>query len=82
MVMKIDFEFTTKYGTFRDALYLNDDHTLSEEEINTLKQERLDNWLFSIQNPPEIENEVIKIGEIYYTKTEIDGKIILTPVEN
>ena len=53
MTMKIDFEFTTHYGVFRDALYLDDDHQLTEGEINALKQERLDNWLLIIENPPE-----------------------------
>ena len=51
--MKIDFEFTTPYGVFRDALYLNDDHQLTEAEIDALKQERLDTWLHVIENPPE-----------------------------
>ena len=51
--MKIDFEFTTPYGVFRDALYLDDEHQLTEAEINTLKQERLDNWLQAIENPTE-----------------------------
>jgi hypothetical protein len=53
MTMKIDFEFTTQYGVFRDALYLDDDHQLIEGEINALKQERLDAWLHIIENPPE-----------------------------
>ena len=53
MTMKIDFEFTTPYGVFRDALYLDDDHQFTEVEINALKQERLDNWLAAIENPPE-----------------------------
>lgn len=52
--MKIDFEFTTKHGVFRDALYLDDDHTLSEAEITALKQERLDNWLYAVENPTEL----------------------------
>jgi hypothetical protein len=52
--MKIDFEFTTKHGVFRDALYLDDDHTLNEAEITALKQERLDNWLYAVENPPEL----------------------------
>jgi hypothetical protein len=51
--MKIDFEFTTPYGVFRDALYLDDEHQLTEAEINILKQERLDNWLQAIENPTE-----------------------------
>jgi hypothetical protein len=50
--MKIDFEFDTSYGVFRDALHLLDDHTFTEEEIQAMKQQRLDNWM-SIVNPPE-----------------------------
>jgi hypothetical protein len=38
---------------FRDALYLDDEHQLTEAEINALKQERLDNWLQAIEHPAE-----------------------------
>ena len=44
-MIKVDIEFETEYGIFRDALYLPKDHNLSEAEINALKQERVDNWL-------------------------------------
>jgi hypothetical protein len=56
-MVKIDFEFTTTYGVFRDALYLPDDHTFTEEDIAAMKQGRLDNWLFAIENPPEAVSE-------------------------
>jgi len=52
---KIDFEFSTVYGVFRDALHLPDDHTFTDEQIAAMKQERLDNWLFVVENPPEAE---------------------------
>ena len=55
--MKIDFEFTTSYGVFRDALYLPDDHIFTDEQIAAMKQERLDNWLFVVENPPEAVGE-------------------------
>lgn len=58
--MKIDFEFTTSYGVFRDALHLPDDHTFTNEQITAMKQERVDNWLFAIENPPEPEPEMIE----------------------
>jgi hypothetical protein len=58
--MKIDFEFTTSYGVFRDALHLPDDHTFTDEQITAMKQERVDNWLFAIENPPEPEPEMIE----------------------
>lgn len=51
--MKIDFEFTTKYGKFADALHLSDDHSYTDEQIAAMKQERLDNWLFVVENPPK-----------------------------
>jgi hypothetical protein len=52
-MIKIVFEFETRYGVFRDALYLPEDHGLSQEQITALQQERLDNWLFVIESPPE-----------------------------
>ena len=49
---KIIFEFTTRHGVFRDALHLPAGHGLSEEEINVMKQQRLDNWLAIVEAPP------------------------------
>lgn len=80
--MKIDFEFTTRYGIFRDALYLIDDHGLSEDEIATLKQSRLDSWLYAIENPPEPEHETVEIDGILYEKVDIGEQIVLKPMES
>lgn len=79
--MQIIFEFTTKHGVYRDALYLDDDHTLSEAEINALKQERLDNWLDVVENPPTPEPDIVEIDGVVYEKIELDGQIVLKPVE-
>ncbi len=79
--MKIDFEFTTQYGIFRDALYLNDDHQLTDVEINALKQERLDNWLYAVENPPAPEPEVVEIDGVWYEKIDLDGQTVLKPLE-
>lgn len=58
--MKIDFEFDTPHGVFRDALHLPDDHTFSESEINEMKQQRLNNWLSIVNAPPqEVVEEVV-----------------------
>ena len=57
MTIKIIFEFETPYGVFRDALHLPEDHGLSQEQIAALQQERLDNWLFAVENPPEAVSE-------------------------
>jgi hypothetical protein len=51
-MIQIVFEFTTKYGVYRDALYLPDDHGLAEAEIEALKQQRVDNWLAIVEAPP------------------------------
>lgn len=51
-MIKIDFEYTTKYGVFRDALYLQEDHSFSDADIDAMKQDRLNNWINHIENPP------------------------------
>lgn len=50
--MKIDFEFQTAYGLFRDALHLPDDHGLSDAEIDAMKQQRVDAWISIVSAPP------------------------------
>ena len=54
-MVKIDFEFDTDYGKFRDALHLDDNHNLTEEEIESMKQERVNNWISLITAPAEEE---------------------------
>ena len=51
--MKIDFEFTTPHGLFRDALHLPDDHTFNDDEIQAMKQQRVDNWVAVVTAPAE-----------------------------
>ena len=53
--MKIDFEFQTKYGKYSDAIHLADDHSFSAEEIEAIKQERLNAWITIIENPVFVE---------------------------
>lgn len=52
--MIINFQFDTKYGVFSDALVLEDDHTYTNAELETMKQTRLDNWI-AIVTAPSIE---------------------------
>lgn len=68
--MKIDFEFQTDFGVFRDALHLPDDHNLSEAEIEAMKQERLNNWLAVVSAPPVEESvqDYIEIDGVRYAK--------------
>lgn len=82
-MIKIDFEFTTHYGKFRDALYLPDDHSFTNEQIASMQQERLDNWLFAVENPPEPEPEpeTVELDGVLYEKIELYGQVVLKPVE-
>ena len=50
--MKIDFEFNTAHGVFRDALHLPDNHTLTAAQIEAMKQQRVDNWIAVVTAPP------------------------------
>ena len=60
--MKIDFSFDTQYGNFADAIVLPDDHTLTDAEIEAIKQQRLDNWIAVLTTPSDvIDVEVIDV---------------------
>jgi hypothetical protein len=50
----VRIEFEKMYGelVFRDAITLPDDHTLTDDEIEAMKQERFDNWVAIITAPP------------------------------
>lgn len=50
--MKIEFEFDSKYGLYKDALHLPDDHGLSDADIESMKQQRLNNWIAVLEAPP------------------------------
>jgi hypothetical protein len=54
-MIKIDFQMQTPYGKYADALYLPEDHTHSEAEIEAMKQQRVDNWIAIITAPPAEE---------------------------
>ena len=57
--MKIDFEYETQYGKFGDALYFSDSEPMpSDEEIEVMKLERLNNWLAIVMPQPEPVEEV------------------------
>lgn len=53
-MIKIDFEFDTPNGVFRDALHLPEDQAFTDAEIEAMKQQRLDSWI-AIVNPPPVE---------------------------
>ena len=53
--MEIRFSYETKYGMFSDALILPDDHTFTESEITSMKEQRRDNWVAYIDST-QIDN--------------------------
>jgi hypothetical protein len=52
-VVKIDFTI----NGFTDALYLPDDHDLTDLEIEAMKQARYDKWDDFVKNPPPVVDE-------------------------
>jgi hypothetical protein len=68
--MKIDFEFQTPYGKFADALYLTENHSLTDSEIEKLKQDRLESWIAIITSPSLAEDTIEIDGELY---KKLDG---------
>lgn len=79
-MIKIDFAYETKYGWYRDALYLPDDHTYTQDKITAMELERVNHWIYQIENPPAPEHEIVVIDGVEYEKVEIDGQIVLKPV--
>lgn len=57
-MIKIDFELESDYGVFRDAIYLPEDHTMTDAEIEAMKQQRLDNWLAAVNSTSQVEELV------------------------
>lgn len=55
--MKIDFVKTDGTHTLSDALYLPDDQTFTDAEIEAMKQKRFDNWVAVITAPPQEQIE-------------------------
>lgn len=70
-MIKIDFEFDTPYGVFRDALHLPVNHTFTDAEIQAMKEQRRDNWIAVVTAPPVEQPETTKeIGGEVYQKLE------------
>lgn len=46
-MIKIDFEMTDETGlyTYKDVLYLPEDNSFTDDEIELMKVERFNNWL-------------------------------------
>jgi hypothetical protein len=52
-MIKIDFVIEQNGERFADALHLEDNHTFTDEEIETMKQARFDKWYDFINTPTQ-----------------------------
>jgi hypothetical protein len=53
-MIKIDFNI----NGFGDALHLEDNHGLTDAEIEAMKQARYDKWDAFVKNPPAVIDEL------------------------
>jgi hypothetical protein len=51
----IEFEFIKNGHTFKDAIVLEENHGLSDEQIDAMKQARFDDW-YAIVTAPTVED--------------------------
>lgn len=82
-MIKIPFEVETKYGVYKDCLYIEDEKYkyLTKEDIEKMKQERVDAWVSVVETPATEENTKDQlVCELAYlekriedVKTEIDS---------
>ena len=59
-MIKIDFEFDSPYGKYADAIVLLDGQTMTDAEIEAMKQARYDKWRDYIDNPPPVVDEPVE----------------------
>ena len=50
-MISIDFEFDSPYGKYADAIVLLDGQTMTDAEIEAMKQARFDAWLAAVASP-------------------------------
>jgi adenine/guanine phosphoribosyltransferase-like PRPP-binding protein len=55
----IKFEISQDGYTLKDAIVLDDNHSLTDEQIEAMKQKRFDNWYAIVTAPSE---EVVEDG--------------------
>jgi hypothetical protein len=54
-MIKIDFEISQDGYTFKDAIVLPENHGMSDEQIEAIKQKRFDDWYAIVTAPQEEE---------------------------
>jgi hypothetical protein len=60
----INFSFETEFGVFSDAIVLSDEEmaTITQEQVDAIKQTRLNNWL-AVVNSPVVEEAPTDVVE-------------------
>lgn len=85
-MIKIPFEVETKYGVYKDCLYFEDEKykSLSEDEIEKMKQDRVNAWISVIETPVTEENtkEQLISEQAYLEKRLEEVKVEIEQIEN
>jgi hypothetical protein len=53
-----NFEFDCEYGVFKDAIVLDDNIIISDDDLQLMKQKRFDDWYAIVTAPSEEEQPV------------------------
>jgi hypothetical protein len=62
-MITIPFELTQDGYTLKDAIVLPNDHNLTDDDIEALKQQRFDDW-YAVVTAPQPEYQVDENGEL------------------
>jgi hypothetical protein len=73
--MVINFQFDTKYGAFKDAIHLPENHTYTNDDIEAMKQTRLDNWI-AIVTAPQPEYKIDENGNLILDENGIPIEVV------
>lgn len=57
------YQVNTQYGVFSDALYFPEDNPWTQEQIDAEIQQRVANFIYSIENPVEPTPEEIPVED-------------------
>lgn len=75
----LSFSADTKHGVYNDNLYFTQDEfaKISPDDLAAMKQHRVDNWVYQIENPPvavELTKEDLQaeLAEIVQQKAELE----------
>ena len=81
--IQIRFSVDTAYGQYNDALYFTQEDyaTKTQAEIDALKQQRVDNWIYNITHPvPYVEPTAKQLTdyriELLNQVQEVENKLV------